>query len=567
VDKHNLIKKVPADQTANLKHRRKIQMVGAFNTGTNLVGKVISKVFNVDLHPAGHTTFWKHTCLTESFSNDTRSEISNITKSPNIPKTWYIVVVKHPYWWLHSIKRCHYSLKTINPELPIGDFIKQPIRVQFPRMSYPTDRDNIHFDNFVDYYNKFYNGCLKYLPKEQTIVVRYIDFLENPMDSIMKFAEHFPIKGYRTNQFKNNKIAQKAVKHTIRKIFLQPTKRHGNPRHGKQATSWYKKSNLSKLFKQNTYDWINSNLDENLLEKLEYQTLDLNVPENKILKTMTNNTQPLITIVIAVKGTLDIQRLIKIQLFLFNRFHTINKIIIIYAKSEYTQVKVCQDTYPQLNIELIVEDDICSRPNTINRKGWRYQQLLKLHAAAVASTPWYLIMDADCFPCCSLKEEELIQNGKSLCSMIRWEGHQSNWIQDVNKIIPIKVTELLLGVTPQILHTSTVKNLIEDYGDVIVHQKFTEYMLYWAYIQNNNLDILKNDIMFSEGIWKTEGTRLFSRNLRDELRDELRQKIKHIFDNFKFGLVQSNACTTRENLELTERIILDVTSEDSKGEI
>jgi hypothetical protein len=36
--------------------------------------------------------------------------------------------------------------------------------------------------------------------------------------------------------------------------------------------------------KKNTYDWINSNLDENLLEKLEYQTLDLNVPEDKILK-------------------------------------------------------------------------------------------------------------------------------------------------------------------------------------------------------------------------------------------------------------------------------------------
>ena len=40
-----------------------IQIVGAFNTGTNLVTRVLKNAFKVQVHNEGHTLFWKHTCL------------------------------------------------------------------------------------------------------------------------------------------------------------------------------------------------------------------------------------------------------------------------------------------------------------------------------------------------------------------------------------------------------------------------------------------------------------------------------------------------------------------------
>ena len=176
------------------------------------------------------------------------------------------------------MRKAGYSLKTADPELPVEKFIRQPIRVQFPRMSYNTDRDHTEFSDFIDYYNQFYNGCRQYLPAERTIWVRYIDFFENPMSCVLKWSHHFPVRTSAKN-FQRNEKAQNQIKEVVKRVFVQPTKRHGTPQHGGSAKEWYRKCNLSKLFSQETYDWINGRLDTELMNHIGYKTRDLIPPQ------------------------------------------------------------------------------------------------------------------------------------------------------------------------------------------------------------------------------------------------------------------------------------------------
>lgn len=256
--KRGMVQVAPTKRVAS---QKTVQIVGAFNTGTNLVARVLGALFNVNVQSEGHTAFWKHTCLTKEFAEKVQNDHPNM---------WYVVVAKHPYWWFHSMRKAPYSLKTENPDLPVEAFIQQRINVHFPRMDYKTTGDNVSFDNFVDYYNQFYNACRMYLPKERTVWVRYIDFFENPLKCVMSWTPHFPLKPLKQIQSKNSK--SETLKNKIDQIFVQPTKHHGLPRHGLIAKDYYKRQNLSKIFTQKGYDWINEKLDTNLMTHLGYKT-------------------------------------------------------------------------------------------------------------------------------------------------------------------------------------------------------------------------------------------------------------------------------------------------------
>lgn len=262
-----------------------------------------------------------------------------------------------------------------------------------------------------------------------------------------------------------------------------------------------------------------------------------------------------LTVVTPVKGYLDIERLKRVQLFLFDLHKTTHEIIIIYAPSEKEHVASCKEEYPRLRITLIPEQDIFQRPNTVNKVGWRYQQLLKLHVAHVVSTPWFLLMDADCFPCRPLKDDDLIVDGKCACSMISWDVSPEHWRKDVSKIIPFGQSDRLLGVTPQILHTPVVTDMLREHGSTITNVKFTEFFLYWAYLRKHQLDILAERSSFSNSIWTREGRRLFE----GKLHDALEERLADILGNYQFGLVQSRSCATADDLETLVRIIHDRT--------
>jgi hypothetical protein len=285
-----------------------VQIIGAFNTGTNLIVKMLDALFKINLQVEGHTIFWKHTCITDNFHIPTHLSsgsvpallpnslvsaspaVSTSPASPNL-KIWYIVVTKHPYWWFHSIHKRQYSLTTENKPGKVGIFIREPIRVTGPIDSKFTDTslNATEFPDFVDYYNKFYNGCRNYLPKEQTIYINYTDILDNPMAIIDKLADIFPLKrNYRGKpppiyslvatknanpNYTKDYDLMTHLKSSLNKILLCPTKKHGDPRYGKKALEWYKQTNLEKLFNKGELDWINDRLDNSLMLFLGFRKI------------------------------------------------------------------------------------------------------------------------------------------------------------------------------------------------------------------------------------------------------------------------------------------------------
>ena len=78
----------------------KIQILGPFNTGTNLLAKILKKNINQDIkiHREGHTLFWKHTI--------DRSKIDEYIESN--PDTLFICLYKPIQNWICSMKKASY---------------------------------------------------------------------------------------------------------------------------------------------------------------------------------------------------------------------------------------------------------------------------------------------------------------------------------------------------------------------------------------------------------------------------------------------------------------------------
>ena len=84
----------------------RVQIVGLFNSGTNLMAKIVKSIVeDVIIHPEGHTIWWKHAYLTESF-------FEKILKSEMYrDRVFFVVVVKRLDWWKRSMRKRNYSLE------------------------------------------------------------------------------------------------------------------------------------------------------------------------------------------------------------------------------------------------------------------------------------------------------------------------------------------------------------------------------------------------------------------------------------------------------------------------
>ena len=82
---------------------KKIQILGPYNTGTNLLSQILRDNLrqNVNIHPEGHTLFWKHT-------NDKQFIINSIKSNKD---TLFICLYKPLINWVCSMKKYSYDVK------------------------------------------------------------------------------------------------------------------------------------------------------------------------------------------------------------------------------------------------------------------------------------------------------------------------------------------------------------------------------------------------------------------------------------------------------------------------
>jgi Family of unknown function (DUF6492) len=151
-------------------------------------------------------------------------------------------------------------------------------------------------------------------------------------------------------------------------------------------------------------------------------------------------------------------------------------------------------------MRVLSEDAVC--PSLSGRLGWHKQQILKLAAARIVPTPWYLTLDADVMLRRTVSVDELVRDGRAIFHPKRAARHWEWWTASrmiLRSDFPLGPNMEMMDVTPEILHRDTVLELLAETGrrnDVPEVERFlfekkdagwTEYSLYWLFVLERQL--------------------------------------------------------------------------------
>jgi hypothetical protein len=174
---------------------RNVHIIGPFNSGTNLVFKIINNSECIDLtdNTSVHITdqhkpFGKHTI-----------DISVIENYLYEPSNLLIIMYKNVYNWLYSIKKEHYSLN-------------------YTKLYLPVELSKKKFSNMVELHNFYYINYMSILQRYPNAI--FLDY-NKVIDKSISY-------NYINNKLsKINLSINSAV--NFNKTLMKPSKTHGNP--------------------------------------------------------------------------------------------------------------------------------------------------------------------------------------------------------------------------------------------------------------------------------------------------------------------------------------------------
>ena len=165
----------------------------------------------------------------------------------------------------------------------------------------------------------------------------------------------------------------------------------------------------------------------------------------------------------------------------------------------------------KIPFRLVAEETLLDR-NISEERGWLKQQILKLAVSSIVMTDHYLVVDSDHFLTKPFGIKDIFQNDKVLYHTEPWQTENSDrysvnsewWINSATilnqKELPING---LMSVTPQVLITQVVKDLVGYVSNTLIHdpknidstdawqkflceRNFTEFTLYWVFLLKTN---------------------------------------------------------------------------------
>lgn len=238
------------------------------------------------------------------------------------------------------------------------------------------------------------------------------------------------------------------------------------------------------------------------------RSIDVNNFKNQIHDIINYNNKYSIVLPINPNNNID-QCIMNIKLI--DKYIYIPDVHIIYIitsnelinsiKTQISDINICN------KIEFINEESIQSK---IPEKNWYYQQILKLKISQYIKTKYYLVLDIDMYLIKTLKMSDMFYENKIIYTNEVFPFNNppgytnKSWWENSCKLLDYNVEKLfhhhdLMGVTPQLLVTDIVCNLIEllknkfgvhDWENELVNCGFTEFSLYWIYvIQTSQKDI------------------------------------------------------------------------------
>lgn len=144
------------------------------------------------------------------------------------------------------------------------------------------------------------------------------------------------------------------------------------------------------------------------------------------------------------------------------------------------------------------DEDICG---SVVGQGWMKQQVIKLATSQKVKTKYYFIIDDDLVLTKPLSYSDFFHEGKIKYSYESWTDNgpkfstnQIWWSKSAlmhkYNVQDLKKYPDLMGVTPELMITDIVKNMLIDFGpswpDTMIKLGATEFSLYWIYIIKTN---------------------------------------------------------------------------------
>ncbi len=170
-------------------------------------------------------------------------------------------------------------------------------------------------------------------------------------------------------------------------------------------------------------------------------------------------------------------------------------------------------------MRVVSEDVVC--PSLRGRLGWHKQQILKLGAARIVPTPWYLTLDADVMLRRPVAADELVRNDGAVFHSERAAYHWEWWMASrtiLQSPVELDPETRMMGVTPEFLHRDTALELLAEIGRrngasdterFLLEKKhlgWTEYTLYWLFVLERRLQdrLYRRDGPMYEMAWRPE---------------------------------------------------------------
>ena len=175
-------------------------MLGPFNTGTNLLAKILKKNIeqNIQIHPEGHTLLWKHVINKSLIEKDIQLNTD----------TLFICIYKPIHNWICSMQKASYNIQWNKTLTGKCDFKSE-------RHNGILYREQ-NYNNIIEIYNEYYNMYIELINAHKRVIfMNYYDIIDK--ENVVKYITN-KLSVYNLFIRNNNNIIS---------ILHKPSKGHG----------------------------------------------------------------------------------------------------------------------------------------------------------------------------------------------------------------------------------------------------------------------------------------------------------------------------------------------------
>lgn len=217
--------------------------------------------------------------------------------------------------------------------------------------------------------------------------------------------------------------------------------------------------------------------------------------------------------------------------------NSLQEFIIVCPEKDFKYVQILSYYYPEIPFRYYKDEDIVKEECS----GWMKQQLIKLNIAKYVKTNMYIPLDGDLLLLKKLTYDDLFSEKKiKYSSEIYQEQNNSNfsvnsnWVKNSCDMLkyPLEKVQRVMSVTPQILYTSYVLELLDEYGPffnkTFIEKECTEFSLYWIYLLKRKLHHNYIDCTYKNPLWRHERDTNVLEHMSEK---DMFQRVKKAMDN------------------------------------